>query len=135
VGWGGWLDRPILVPVPSTWNARRARGFDHTLDLARRASFHLRGSTVCRAVTVGRHAADRGRMTGIERLSDDGAFRLSRATSRVLSDLPDPRPIVVVDDVATSGWTLTRTVAVLRNAGVPVAGAVVVASTLLRGSA
>lgn len=133
--WGGWQARPVLVPVPSTLRARRGRGFDHALDLARRTQLNLPGSTVCRPLVVGRTANDRGGMSAAERATDTGAFRMTGMSARRVAELADTGPIVVVDDVATSGWTLARAAGVLRRGGLPVAGAVVVASTLLRGGA
>ena len=135
IRWVGWERNAVLVPVPSVSRARRRRGFDHTLDLARRASSHLSGSRVIRAVRANANAADHGGMTAAQRQSAPSALRPARSGTRAFQRIPPDSHVILVDDIATTGWTLTRAAAALRVVGVEVTGAVVVASTLLRSSA
>jgi len=119
-----------LVPVPSTAAARRARGDDVVARLARLAAGDLRGRGLdCAVVGVLRHqravrdsaglgAADRSaNLAGAFTAQARGAARLST------------RPVVLVDDLVTTGATLSECARALRAAGATVIAAAVVAAT------
>jgi predicted amidophosphoribosyltransferase len=113
------LDRPdaVLVPVPSTRAARRARGGDHVRRLAGHCSASLR---LVRAVR------DSAGLDTVER-----AANLAQA----MRAGPPPRsgaPAIVVDDITTTGATLVEAARALRCAGWQVAGAAVIAATRKR---
>ena len=95
----------VVTWAPTTAARRRARGFDHAELLARRVARHLR-RPVRRLLTriddraqTGLAAADRRR----------GPQFMARALV--------PPSVLVVDDVATTGATLTGAAAALREAG------------------
>ncbi|RFU21893.1 ComF family protein [Geodermatophilus marinus] len=129
------LDDPgapvLLVPVPSSAAALRARGRDHVRELAARAATELRAAGVPASVArllrrVGR-ARDSAGLTAAERRANlAGTLRLRPGA------LPPGAALVVVDDVVTSGATLTAAAGVLAPlaapGGPPVLAAVVAAT-------
>ncbi|MGY2129172.1 ComF family protein [Blastococcus sp. SYSU DS0617] len=121
----------LLVPVPSSAAALRVRGRDHVRELTARAVSELRAAGVpaaqarllCRR---GRVRDSAGLSAGERRANLAGTFALRPAEGVVDGAL------VLVDDVVTSGATLTEAAAVLaaraRPGGPPVLGAVVAAT-------
>ena len=116
----------ILVPVPSARHAVRERGFDATAALARRAARQLRADspvTVRIALAQTRGVRDQAGLDARTRRANlAGGFRLRRR-------LPAGQPVVVVDDLVTTGSSLTEAASVLRRAGAAVLGAATVAAT------
>lgn len=117
-----------LVPVPSSASARRARGDDPLLRLARAAAVRLRraGAPVVVEAAILRHARavrDSAGLTAPERAENlAGAFAVV-PTYRARAE---SGPLVLVDDLMTTGATLAEAARALRAAGMPaVAGAVV----------
>lgn len=115
-----------LVPVPSRPSAVRRRGFDHALALARAAG-RPRRLPVVRALARADDRLDQAGLDRTQRASNQrGAMALRRGLS---STRLAGRTVVLVDDVCTTGATLTEAAVVLAAAGVDVVGAVVLAST------
>jgi predicted amidophosphoribosyltransferase len=108
-----------LVPLPTSRGRRAARGFDQTVELARRAAA-ARGSLCCE-ILVKRGLAQRGRDRRA-RLAAGRRFQIKRGA-------PLPQFALAVDDVWTTGATLSDGIAALRGAGVAVVGAAVLART------
>jgi len=114
------LDCPgaVLVPVPSSSAARRARGGDHVRRLTGRAGVR----PVLRLVRAVHDSA------GL-----DTAGRAANLAGAMLAVPPSrPRPAVLVDDIVTTGATLREAAGALRAAGWTVGGAAVVAATQKR---
>lgn len=134
---GGADGAPVrLVPVPSARSAVRARGFDAGLALARAAARRLPRTRAAPLLVPARRVADQSGLGALERHANlAGAFRVrSRPWSR-----PDRRGpaagrgvVVVVDDVVTSGASLSEAVRALEAGGVEVLGAATVAATVRR---
>jgi predicted amidophosphoribosyltransferase len=119
-----------LVPIPSAQSAIRRRGFDFGGRLALGAQRCLNRLGVdARAVGLLRTArpvADQSGLTQAERVRNlDGAYGLASHAA------PPPRwaPLILVDDVATTGTSLAEARRVLTQAGGTIRGAATVAST------
>jgi predicted amidophosphoribosyltransferase len=114
----------VLVPVPSSPAAVRARGHDHARRLAREAA--RRSGLRARPVLVPQRAvADQAGL--------DAAGRAANlAGALVVRHRLEGVDVVLVDDVVTTGATLAEAARALRAAGARVHGAAVVAATLRR---
>ncbi len=109
-----------LVPIPSSARARRERGGDHVLRLARHAARRC-DLPVVRALRPTRRVAD---SAGLGR--DQRAANLAGALDAVPGDGRVP---VLVDDIVTTGATLREAARALLRAGWPQPVAAVVAAT------
>jgi predicted amidophosphoribosyltransferase len=124
------VDSVLLVPVPSTAAARRLRGADVTLDLARLAArmvraAGLRGSVVM-ALQHRRAVADSAGLSSTERIQNlSGALVARPGAAAALRE----RPVVLVDDLVTTGATLAEAARALRQIDVSPIGAATVAAT------
>ncbi|HEX3732360.1 MAG TPA: hypothetical protein VHU91_05495 [Mycobacteriales bacterium] len=116
-----------LVPIPTAPAARRRRGGDHLIPIlrtARRRSRNLFGvwpllrTTHERADSVGLDAAARRR-----NIADGFAIRAWARRP------PELTALLLVDDVVTSGATLSEAARTLRAAGFPVLDSVALAAT------
>lgn len=114
----------VITPLPTRRTNRRRRGFDHV---------HLIGQHACASIP---HAhlrpllrdirAESGtkHLTALERsTSAQSAFTLIRGFT------PPTNPVVVVDDIVTTGSTAREAVATLITAGAHVLGVATVAGT------
>jgi predicted amidophosphoribosyltransferase len=134
------LGPPILVPVPSRRSASRRRGGGHLRRLCRLATTFLAASPgagpaaiVAPALRLARDPRDATGLSADERADNlRGAFAPVRSVVAAIAQRP-ARPVIIVDDVITTGTTLAEATRALREAGVPVAGAAVVAATQRRG--
>lgn len=118
----------VLVPVPTSRRSRRERGCDLVDDLARSAARLLRqvgvDARVSQALAPVRATVDQVGLGAAERASNlHGAFRLR--SDRALPG----RDVIVVDDILTTGATVSEAVRVLSAAGHRPAGIAVVAAT------
>lgn len=104
-------DKPVFVPIPSSPARVRQRGFDHTLIITRELA---RQGDVPSSTLLAR--TNDLRQVGASRTQRNkqitGAFRLKRLTAVV------PRHVILVDDVITTGATLSEAAKVLKQAGV-----------------
>ena len=120
-------DVVLLVPVPSSPDAARARDTRATVELARAAAGRLRAAGLRPA--AGRSAA------GAPARTRPGSGPPGRCERRGLDDVgagADRRGAGRLDDVVTTGATLSETVRALRLAGADVLGCAVVAATARR---
>jgi predicted amidophosphoribosyltransferase len=125
--------RPVLlVPVPSSAAALRSRGRDHVGELTHRAVAELReaGLSVREARLLRRRGRVRdsaGLSAAARRANLAGSFEVDPAVAPLRGAL-----LVLVDDVVTTGATLTEAAAVLssrcRTDDAPVLAAVVAAT-------
>ncbi len=117
-----------LVPVPSAAAAVRRRGFDATWRMARLAARRLRvrHPVVARQLLEQRRGVlDQAGLDAGQRAANIGhGFRLRTRSDAVL--------VVLVDDVVTTGASLTEAARVLGRAGIAVLGAATVAATVRR---
>ena len=122
----GGPERPVLVPVPSSRRAARARGGDHVLRLARLVARQAELPLLA-ALRLTGPVRDSAGLTAEQR-------RLNLA-GRMIAESPAGwagfRP-VLLDDIVTTGATLAEAERALTVAGWPPAAAAVVAATRLR---
>lgn len=118
-----------IIPAPSARRTIRDRGHDPLLRMSRRAVVELRRAGLVvelrPVLRVARQVADQAGLSSQQRaLNLQDAFAVRRR-------LP-AGPVIVVDDVITTGATLVEATRALRQAGVEVIGAAVVAATARR---
>lgn len=117
------LPRALVVPVPSQRRSVRRRGVDLPLLLARGVATALPASA--RVADVLRPAGGRSRGRSSSARWDAARVRVTATGGR--------QPVVIVDDVITTGASLARAANALEDAGfVPVAG-LTLAATPPRG--
>ncbi|ONI84019.1 phosphoribosyltransferase [Saccharothrix sp. ALI-22-I] len=99
---------PWLVPAPSRASAARARGGSHVLRMARASGF-----STAPALAFTRGVRDSAKLTAASRQANlAGRVRL------VPHGLPPPEtPVVLLDDVVTTGSTARECVSVLKTGG------------------
>ncbi len=119
----------VLVPVPLHPLRRLERGHDQArllaLEAARASGLRARSWLARRRWTEPQGTPGAGSRAA----AVAGAFRLARGARRRLAG----EPVWLVDDVLTSGATLSECAAVLRRAGAGPVGALVVARALPAG--
>lgn len=135
-------DRPafawplVLVPVPATAAAIRARQGDHMLRLARRAARTLAlGGWRARVIRPlrARRKRDAGHLDRQERaLAAQDAFVLRTGAVAPLRAVAADAIVVVLDDVLTTGATAAAVCRRLHQAGAPASFVATVAATRLR---
>jgi predicted amidophosphoribosyltransferase len=127
----------LVVPVPSTAAARRARGREPVRVLARAVARGLSdGGTPAAVATVLRRRGRARDQVGLgsrargRNLAASVVVRRDALASGVRQGLRGTRPAcLLVDDVLTTGATLAAAERVLEAAGADVVGALVVAAT------
>jgi predicted amidophosphoribosyltransferase len=129
-------DEPIaLVPVPSAAATVRERGFDATFALARRAARRLAATRPAKPAGLlaqRRGLADQAGLDAAQRAANlHGGLRLRRGP-RAVRPRPAAPALVVVDDVVTTGASLTEAVRCLAGGGFEVLGAATVSATVRR---
>ncbi len=127
----------IVVPVPATAAARRARHGDHMSRLGTVAVRALRRAGRPAAPAYGlvaRPKADSSHLSAQDRaVTAVAAFRPKPAVLRRIASAAEAGArVIVIDDILTTGSTVAAVAAVLRAAGVRVDGAAVLAATRRR---
>lgn len=111
----------VIVPVPSSENTLRARGFNPVLRIAKRVSYRCE-IPVLQALKVSGEKVDQKLLNTAERYSNAlNSFEL-------VGDISGKR-VLILDDVSTTGSTLSAIGEILRKAGAEDVGAIVFAKT------
>jgi len=125
-----------LVPVPSSLPARRERGDDVVRRLAVAAARDLRSVGVDAAVVAAlrhtRRVRDSTGLTAVERAQNLAAAFSVTSPARV-ARLVD-RPVILVDDLVTTGATLAECALALRRSGIEPLACATIAATRRRMS-
>ncbi|MFL6021895.1 MAG: ComF family protein [Marmoricola sp.] len=126
--------RPLLVPVPSSRSATRARGHDPVRRMVIAAARAARGPTFAAPLLrVARKVADQAGLDARQRAANlDGRLAVSGRQLRLLARSGGPVLPVLCDDVLTTGATLAEAQRALTAVGLPAALAVTVAATRKR---
>jgi predicted amidophosphoribosyltransferase len=129
--------RPVvLVPVPSSPSAVRSRGRDATAAIAAGTARRLRRAsarpvTVIKLLRPVRRLADQSGLSEDERRRNlAGAFVVANLRTK---PVPAAGLVVLVDDLVTTGSSLTEARRALTAAGYRVLGAAAIAATVRRG--
>ncbi len=118
----------VLVPIPASARSRRERKRDHIAELAKRARAELARVGVAakwrRGLRLVRQPAEQHNLGKGERQRNLAGSMQARRFG------PKAAPVVVVDDILTTGATLAEAVATLQSQpGIRVLGAATVAAT------
>ena len=100
-----------IIPIPSRKAALRRRGFDHSYLLAQEVA-RLSGGIVQRILKVGRPIRDQTSVSHEERFAN-----LSGAYSAKSGNQPT-RPVVLIDDLVTTGSSMREAIRALKDAGI-----------------
>ena len=112
-----------FVPIPSSRANAKKRGFSHTALLARELSKRVPASRARGLLRSTGSRADQVGLAPLERARNvEGAFKAELRGGRILGN-----PIVLVDDVITSGSTLKSAIGTLVESGIDVGGFLVFA--------
>ena len=124
----GWFEAiDLIVPVPSHWSRRLARGYDHVDMLARQVA-ELSGKPVGRALKAAK------RVRPQVGLSRDARFANVRGAFRVAGWVRAwEGSVCLVDDVTTTGATVHEAAATLVRAGLDRVFVAVVAKATIPG--
>lgn len=133
VGTGLSREPLLLVPVPSRPEAVRRRGHDPVLRTARVAAARLRrtgtDARVARLLVPAARLEDQAGLSAGQRAANLGGALRSRVRAGVASP-----PVLVVDDVITTGATAREAQRALADSGFRVSGIAAVAATRRRAT-
>ena len=115
----------LVVPAPSGWRRRMAR----LLVAADLAVLLARGLAAGTGARVWAADVLRRRGGSGHRLGAAARTRRSRGSVRVITDLPAGIPVLIVDDVVTTGSTIHACRSALATAGAEVVGAFALVAT------
>lgn len=123
--WPEALRDAILVPIPSSPSNYKRRGYQHTLKLANALEKRIPGTKTCVLLRSENGRLDQASLNLDQRITNvNGAFRADLRGFQV-----DGRPIVLIDDVATTGATISAAATALNEAGIEQVSFCVLAET------
>lgn len=120
----------LLVPIPSHANAKRKRGRDFNLDIARAVS-RITGDQVASWLKFVRNCAPQKNLNARERRENmAGALSLSDKARAYISEAELDIHTLVLDDVLTTGATMRAGIRALIAGGAPCLGGISAAYSL-----
>ncbi len=113
-----------LVPVPSRKSANRKRGRNFLQEITSQVAVEV-GLSSHSVLTHGRKVRDQSALNIVDRLENlSGAFAIDPEFTAQFSTGNTGPKIIVIDDLITTGATLSEAIRALRTAGFTVLGAV-----------
>ena len=106
--------RPLVVPVPLHISKRKARGFNQADLIARQAAKRLPGNVEVASNVLERQRPTRSQV-GLDR--EERIANLRGAFRVIAPEAVKGRTVIVVDDVMTTGATVSECARVLKQAG------------------
>ena len=120
----------LLVPIPSHKRAKRKRGRDFTLFLAREVS-RISGDQVAPWLTFSRMSAPQKNLNARARaMNMTGALTIADHIRKKSSEIAGDIQTLVLDDVLTTGATMREAIRALTTEGVPCLGGISAAYSL-----
>ncbi len=114
----------VLVPIPSRKSANRKRGRNFLQEITSQVAFEV-GFPSHSALRHNRKVRDQSQLNIIDRSENlSGAFAIDPKFSVQFSTGNTGPKIIVIDDLITTGATLSEAIRALRTAGFSVLGAV-----------
>jgi len=112
--WPEELRSAVLVPIPSSPANYKRRGYQHTLKLANALEKRIPGTETCALLRSENNRLDQAGLSPDERIRNVmGAFRADLRGFQA-----EGRAIVLIDDVLTTGATVSSAAKVLKEAGI-----------------
>ncbi len=114
----------LLVPIPSRKSANRKRGRNFLQEITAQAAFEV-GFPSHSVLRHNRKVRDQSQLNFIDRSENlSGAFAIDPKFTAQFSTRNTGPKIIVIDDLITTGATLSEAIRALRTAGFSVLGAV-----------
>lgn len=121
--WPDGLPTPMFVPLPSSPANNKKRGYSHTQLMARALARKIPSATAVELLRSSRSRKDQVGLDSHERGKNmEGAFKLELRGYR-----PSKSPIVLVDDVLTSGASMASAIQTMSLGGISVSSFCVLA--------
>ncbi|MFM7499603.1 MAG: ComF family protein [Actinomycetota bacterium] len=120
----------LLIPIPSSERARRARGRDFLLDISRELARDTKDEVIP-LLSLGRKVAPQKSLNATDRARNmDGAFRVREDLLSKFHDSLQVNQALIVDDVLTTGATMREGYRALHRAGARCIGGISAAYSL-----
>ncbi len=120
----------LLIPIPSSARARRARGRDFLFDICRELARDTRDEVIP-LLSLTRKVAPQKRLNATDRARNmDGAFRVREDLLSRFHKSLKVNQVLIVDDVLTTGATMREGYRALHGAGVRCIGGISAAYSL-----
>ena len=114
-----------LIPIPSRKSANRKRGRNFLREITSQVAVEV-GLSSHSLLTHSRKVRDQSQLNIVDRSENvSGAFAIDpKFTAQFSTGMPKIPKIIVIDDLITTGATLSEAIRALRSAGFTVLGAV-----------